>query len=135
MRASIREVETLIAREQARGIPSERIFLAGFSQGGAIALAAGLRHADKLAGIIALSTYLPLHASLATERSAANDATPIFWGHGTADPVVILLRGIESRDLLHSLGYPLQWHVYPMLHAVCAEEITDLRHWLGRQLA
>lgn len=135
MRASIREVETLIAREQARGVPSERIFLAGFSQGGAIALATGLRHADKLAGIIALSTYLPLHASLATERSAANDATPIFWGHGTADPVVILLRGIESRDLLHSLGYPLQWHTYPMLHAVCAEEITDLRHWLGRQLA
>jgi phospholipase/carboxylesterase len=135
MRASIREVETLIAREVARGVPSERIFLAGFSQGGAIALAAGLRHAEKLAGIIALSTYLPLHASLAAERSAANAATPIFWGHGTADPVVILLRAIESRDLLKSLDYALQWHTYPMLHAVCAEELDDLRHWLSQQLA
>lgn len=135
MRASIRELETLIAREVARGVPSERIFLAGFSQGGAIALATGLRHTEKLAGIIALSTYLPLHASLATERSAANAATPIFWGHGTADPVVILLRAIESRDLLRSLDYPLQWHTYPMLHSVCSEEIADLRHWMDQHLA
>lgn len=135
MRASIGEVETLIAREHSRGVPSERIVLAGFSQGGAIALAAGLRHSEKLAGIIALSTYLPLHAVLAGERNAANAAIPIFWGHGTLDPVVILQRGTDSRDLLQSLGYTVDWHTYPMAHAVCAEEIGDLRHWLGQRLA
>ena len=134
MRASIGEVETLIAREHSRGVPSERIVLAGFSQGGAIALAAGLRHPEKLAGIIALSTYLPLQAAFAGERSAANATTPIFWGHGTADPVVILQRGVDSRDLLLSQGYALEWHTYPMAHAVCAEEIDDLRHWLTQRL-
>jgi phospholipase/carboxylesterase len=135
MRASIGEVETLIARERSRGIPSEHIVLAGFSQGGAIALAAGLRHPEKLGGIIALSTYLPLHATLAGERNAANATLPIFWGHGTLDPVVILQRGTDSRDLLQSLGYTVDWHIYPMAHAVCAEEIDDLRHWLGQRLA
>jgi phospholipase/carboxylesterase len=135
MRASIAEVETLIARERSRGVPSEHIVLAGFSQGGAIALAAGLRHPDKLGGIIALSTYLPLHATLAGERHAANATLPIFWGHGTIDPVVILQRGTDSRDLLQSLGYTVDWHIYPMAHAVCAEEIDDLRHWLGKRLA
>ncbi|RAN83125.1 carboxylesterase [Bacillus sp. SRB_336] len=134
MRASIGEVETLIEREHGRGVPSERILLAGFSQGGAIALAAGLRHPQKLAGIIALSTYLPLHAALAGERSAANAATPIFWGHGSVDPVVVLQRGVDSRDLLQSLGYALEWHTYPMAHAVCPEEIGDLRHWLAQRL-
>lgn len=135
MRASIGEVETLIARERSRGVPSEHIVLAGFSQGGAIALAAGLRHQEKLAGIIALSTYLPLHTALAGERSAANATLPIFWGHGTLDPVVILQRGTDSRDLLQSLGYTVDWHSYPMAHAVCPEEISDLRHWLGQRLA
>jgi phospholipase/carboxylesterase len=115
-------------------VPSERIVLAGFSQGGAMALAAGLRHADKLAGIIALSAYLPLHAALAAERSEANAATPIFWGHGTADPVVALQRGVASRDMLQALGYAVEWHTYPMAHAVCAEEIADLRLWLGQRL-
>lgn len=134
MRASIAEVETLIAREHQRGVPSERIVLAGFSQGGAMALAAGLRHADTLAGIIALSTYLPLHAALAAERSDANAATPIFWGHGNADPVVVLQRGVDSRDTLQALGYAVDWHTYPMAHAVCAEEIADLRLWLGQRL-
>jgi phospholipase/carboxylesterase len=134
MRASIGEVETLIEREHSRGMPSERILLAGFSQGGAIALAAGLRHPQKLAGIIALSTYLPLHAALAGERSAANAATPVFWGHGSVDPVVVLQRGVDSRDLLQSLGYALEWHTYPMAHAVCPEEIGDLRHWLAQRL-
>ena len=134
MRASVDEIETLIAREHARGIPSERILLAGFSQGGAIALAAGLRHAEKLAGIIALSTYLPMHAPLADERSAANAAIPIFWGHGTLDPVVAMQRGVDSRDLLQSLGYTVEWHTYLMAHAVCAEEISDLRDWLGQRL-
>ena len=135
MRASIGEVETLIARERSRGVPSEHIVLAGFSQGGAIALAAGLRHQEKLGGIIALSTYLPLHATLAGERHAANATLPIFWGHGTLDPVVILQRGTDSRDLLQSVGYTVDWHTYPMAHAVCAEEIDDLRHWLGQRLA
>ena len=135
MRASIGEVETLIARERSRGVPSEHIVLAGFSQGGAIALAAGLRHPERLAGIIALSTYLPLHTALAGERSVANATLPIFWGHGTLDPVVILQRGTDSRDLLQSLGYTVDWHTYPMAHAVCPEEIGDLRHWLGQRLA
>lgn len=134
IRASITATEALIARENERGVPSERIVLAGFSQGGAIALAAGLRHAEKLAGIVALSTYLPMYATLAAERSTANAATPIFWGHGTADPVVVLQRGIDSRDLLQSLGYPLDWHTYPMGHSVCAEEIEALRAWLGQRL-
>ncbi|MHB1059141.1 MAG: alpha/beta hydrolase [Rhodanobacter sp.] len=135
IRASIAATGALIAREHQRGVPSERIFLAGFSQGGAIALSAGLRHGETLAGIIALSTYLPISATLAAERSAANAATPIFWGHGTADPVVVPQRGADSRDALQALGYALDWHTYPMAHAVCAEEIGDLRRWLGRRLA
>lgn len=134
MRASIASVEALIARENTRGVPTERILLAGFSQGGAIALAAGLRHADRLAGIIALSTYLPLQDSLTAERSAANTLTPIFWGHGTGDPIVPLTRGVASRDLLNSLGYAVDWHTYPMPHSVCAEEVADLRQWIGERL-
>jgi len=134
IRASVAEVEALIAREHERGVPSEHIVLAGFSQGGAIALAAGLRHAQTLAGIIALSTYVPLHPTLAAERHAANAATPIFWGHGSADPVVPMPRGSESRDLLLALGYTVDWHTYPMAHAVCPEEIADLRSWLGLRL-
>jgi len=134
VRASIGEVEALIAREHERGVTSERIVLTGFSQGGAIALAAGLRHAQALAGIVALSTYVPIHTTLAAERSAANAATPIFWGHGSADPVVVMQRGAQSRDLLRALGYSVDWHSYPMGHAVCAEEIVDLRAWLGPRL-
>ncbi len=135
IRASISEVETLIAREHKRGVPSEHIVLAGFSQGGAIALAAGLRHVQALAGIVALSTYVPIHPTLTAERHPANNTTPIFWGHGTADPVVALQRGVDSRNLLLALGYAVDWHTYPMAHAVCAEEIADLRTWLGQRLA
>ncbi|QRP64012.1 dienelactone hydrolase family protein [Rhodanobacter sp. FDAARGOS 1247] len=135
IRASVTATEALIAREHERGVPAERIILAGFSQGGAIALSAGVRHAQKLAGIVALSTYLPISATVASERHAANAATPIFWGHGTADPVVVLQRGSDSRNALQALGYPVDWHTYPMAHAVCAEEIGDLRHWLGQRLA
>ncbi|MEO8746648.1 MAG: alpha/beta fold hydrolase, partial [Rhodanobacter sp.] len=98
VRQSIDAVTALIARENERGVPDERIVLVGFSQGGAIALAAGLRHAQTLAGIVALSTYVPIHPTLAAERSSANAATPIFWGHGSADTVVPLRRGMESRD-------------------------------------
>jgi phospholipase/carboxylesterase len=134
IRRAIEAVEALIAREHERGVPSERIVLAGFSQGGAIALAAGLRHAQPLAGIVALSTYLPIAATLAHERSAANGRVPIFWGHGTADPVVVMQRGLDSRRLLEELGYTIDWHSYPMPHSVCAEEIADLRHWLGARL-
>jgi len=131
IRRAIDAVAALIAREHERGVPSERIVLAGFSQGGAIALAAGLRHAQPLAGIVALSTYLPISATLAPERSAANARVPIFWGHGSADPVVALQRGLDSRLLLEGLGYTVHWHTYPMPHSVCAEEIADLRHWLS----
>ncbi|GAB2572804.1 dienelactone hydrolase family protein [Dyella jejuensis] len=133
-RESIAQVEALIAREQERGVPGERILLAGFSQGGAIALAAGLRHAQQLAGIVALSTYLPMAGSLAAERSAGNASTPIFWGHGSFDPVVALQRGIESRAALEALGYQVDWHTYPMAHAVCPDEIADLRRWIEQRL-
>lgn len=134
IRESIAATEALIAREHERGVPSERIVLAGFSQGGAVVLSAGLRHAQALAGIVALSTYLPISATLAAERHAANAATPIFWGHGTADPVVTLQRGAASREMLEGLGYAVAWHTYPMAHAVCAQEISDLRHWLSQRL-
>ena len=135
VRASVAAVEALLAREHERGVPPERIVLAGFSQGGAIALAAGLCHARKLAGIVALSTYLPIADVVARERSAANAATPIFQAHGSADPVVVMQRGIESRDRLQAFGCTVDWHSYPMGHAVCAEEIADLRRWLGARLA
>lgn len=129
IRASVARVEALIARENARGIASERIVLAGFSQGGAVVLAAGLRHAQPLAGIVALSTYLPLVPSLAEEASAANREIPIFMAHGSQDPVVVPARGEASRDVLEALGYRVQWQRYPMQHAVCAAEINDLAAW------
>lgn len=128
-------IEALIAREIERGVAAQNIVLIGFSQGGAIALHVGLRYAQSLAGIVALSTYLPLHESLAGERSEANADTPIFWGHGSADPVVPMTLGIMSRDGLRALDYHVDWHEYPMGHQVCAEEITDLQHWLGERLA
>jgi len=134
MRASIQHLDALIAREHERGIPSERILLAGFSQGGAIALAGGLRYPEKLAGIIALSTYLPLAHSLGAERRAVNADIPIFWGHGTVDPVVILQRGTDSRAALEALGYRVAWHTYLMPHAVCPQEIADLRQWIVERL-
>jgi phospholipase/carboxylesterase len=134
IRTSIKHLEALIAREQERGIPAERILLAGFSQGGAIALAGGLRYPQKLAGIVALSTYLPLAASLAAERSAANADIPIFWGHGTVDPVVVLQRGADSRAALEALGYHVDWHTYLMPHSVCPQEIADLKQWIGERL-
>jgi phospholipase/carboxylesterase len=129
--ASVREIEALIAREVARGIPASRIVLAGFSQGGAVALAAGVRHGEALAGIVALSTYLPLAESVPAERSEANAKTPIFWGHGRADPVVPMPLGRLSQEALLALGYAIEWHDYPMGHQVCAEEIDDLARWLG----
>lgn len=135
IRASVALVETLIARENARGIPAENIVLAGFSQGGAVVLNAGLRHAAPLAGIVALSTYLPLAEKLPAEASAANREIPIFMAHGSHDPVVALARAVASRDFLQQAGYAIQWHQYPMPHSVCAEEIVDLAAWFAQRFS
>lgn len=135
LRESQTLIEALIAAEKARGVPASRIVLVGFSQGCAMALLTGLRHPERLAGVAGLSGYLPLAASTATERSAANRDVPLFLAHGTQDPVVALGRGVASRDALAALGYPIEWHDYPMPHSVCAEEIGDLNRWLLRVLA
>ncbi|HSX61434.1 MAG TPA: dienelactone hydrolase family protein [Tahibacter sp.] len=135
VRESVTQVDALIAREQDRGVPAGRVFLAGFSQGGAIALAGGLRHAKRLGGIVALSTYLPIHETTEAERSTANAGLPVFMAHGSHDPIVPQPLGTRSRDLLQTLGHPVDWHTYPMAHTVIAEEIADLRQWLGARLA
>jgi phospholipase/carboxylesterase len=134
VRASEREIVKLIARERTRGIAAENIVLAGFSQGGALALQTGLRYPDALAGIMALSTYLPLAETLAREASQANRRTPIFMAHGTQDPVVSYAWGSASRRMLEDLGYPVEWHEYPMPHSVCLEEVNDVAAWLGKVL-
>lgn len=130
LRESQQLVNALIARENARGIPTENIVLAGFSQGCAMTLQAGLRLEEKLAGMICLSGYLPLAAKTAQERHSANQNTPIFMAHGTQDPVVPLQRAEESRQLLTELGYAIQWHSYPMPHSVCAEEVEAIGQFL-----
>lgn len=130
---SAAEVERLIDREVGRGLPTEAIVLAGFSQGGAIALHAGLREPRPLAGILALSSYLPLAGSLAAERSEANAGVPIWMAHGTADPVVDIAFAERSRDALEAAGYRVDWHVYPMAHGVCPAEIADLASWLAQR--
>ncbi|MDP3137201.1 MAG: dienelactone hydrolase family protein [Burkholderiaceae bacterium] len=127
---SAQAIEALIAQENSRGIPSNRIVLAGFSQGCAMALHTGLRHPHKLAGIIALSGYLPLAATVAQERSPANAATPIFMGHGTQDPMVTVDRAEASRAFLATLGYDVRWHTYPMPHSVHPREIADISRFL-----
>ncbi len=134
VRASQAAIEQLIARENARGIAADKIVIAGFSQGGAIALQTGLRHADKLAGIMALSTYLPLATTLAAEASVANRAIPIFYAHGTHDPVIPMAMATASRAALTAAGYAIDWHEYPMQHSVCAEESADISAWLRRVL-
>lgn len=134
LRASIGDVNALIAREVSRGVPPSRIALVGFSQGCAIALATALRHAGPLAGVAGLSGYLPLAASTAAERSEASLALPIFLAHGSDDDVVPIARGERSREALAALGHAPEWHDYPMPHAVCDEEIADLNHWLVRVL-
>ena len=135
VRASQGLIEAVIAREKQRGTPARSLVLAGFSQGGAIALQTGLRHAERIAGIMALSTYLPLADKLAAEASSANRDVPIFMAHGTGDSVIPHARAMQSRDLLKSLGYSPQWHEYAMPHSVCPEEIGDIGAWLGRVLA
>jgi phospholipase/carboxylesterase len=134
IRASQARVGALIARERSRGIAPGAIVLAGFSQGGAIALHTGLRHPERLAGILALSTYLPLPDTLEKEASQANRDVPIFMAHGTQDPVIPLSWAARSRDLLITLGYAVEWHEYPMPHSVCPEEIADVSRWLRRVL-
>jgi len=135
LRKSAAEIEALIARENARGIPSSRIVLMGFSQGCAMTLLTGLRHRERLAGLAGLSGYLPLAATTAAERSEANRDVPLFLAHGTQDPVVPYPSGVASRDALAALGYTIEWHEYPMPHSVCAQEIADLNRWLLRVLA
>jgi len=134
VRASQAAVEELLARETKRGIPASRLVLAGFSQGGAIALQTGLRHPERLAGIMALSTYLPVADTLAAEASAANRDVPIFMAHGLHDPLIPIERAQMSRKLLESARYRVEWHDYPMEHSVCAEEIADISSWLRRML-
>jgi phospholipase/carboxylesterase len=135
LRASQALVEQLIAREKKRGIPAARIVLAGFSQGCAMTLMTGLRHPERLAGLVGLSGYLPLAAKTDAERHAANHGTPIFLAHGTADPIIPIARARQSRDALVALGHPVEWHEYAMPHSVCAAEIADLNRWLLRVLA
>ena len=135
LRQSCAAIETLLAQEKARGMPAHRIVVAGFSQGCAMALMVGLRHAERLAGIVGLSGYLPLMDKTAAERSPASLGTPVFLAHGTRDGVIPIQRAIASRDALKALGFPVDWHEYPMEHSVCPEEITDFQNWLLKILA
>ena len=135
IRASQQQVEALIAREVERGVPSSRIVLAGFSQGGAIALQTGLRQSEPLAAIIALSCYLPLTNSFTSERAPVSSSVPIFMAHGTSDPVVPLARATASRDTLTAAGHNVEWHQYPMPHSVNEQEIRDIAAFLKRVLA
>ena len=128
-------VEALVAREKTRGVAAKRIVLAGFSQGGAIALHTGLRHAERLAGILALSTYLPMADRLAAEATPMNRDLPIFMAHGTMDPVIKLAWSEASRRALEAAGYAVEWHTYPMQHAVVWEEIVAVRAFLTKVLA
>jgi phospholipase/carboxylesterase len=126
IRDSQKKIEDLIARENKRGIPAERIVLAGFSQGGVLTLQTGLRHAKALAGLMALSAYLPLASMIEIERHAANRETPVFMGHGVQDKIVSLALGTMSRDQLVKLGHEVEWHQYLMPHSVCPQELQDI---------
>ena len=132
---SVLQANTLIEREQARGIPAQRILLAGFSQGGAIALAAGVRRTTPLAGLIALSTYLP-DAQAATDEKSANATTqPVFMAHGASDPVIPVVYAEQSAQLLKTFGFKVEWHRYPMAHQVCADELRDLGDWMAQRFS
>lgn len=128
--ASRQAIRRLIERENQRGVPCARIFVAGFSQGGAVAYATALTHAESLAGVIALSTYIPTPALLEAEATAANRAAPIFAAHGSEDDVVSPGLGIRARDFLIRHGYGVEWHEYPMPHSICLEEVQDIGRWL-----
>jgi phospholipase/carboxylesterase len=135
LRRSQAAIEALIANEKARGIPSHRIVVAGFSQGCAMTFMTALRHPERLAGIVGLSGYLPLAGTVAAERNPANQKTPIFQAHGLRDGVIPIARAAASRDALSALGYNVEWHEYAMEHSVCMEEIADLNRYLLRVLA
>ena len=135
LRESFAAVHALVEREIARGMPAHRIVLAGFSQGCAITLGAGLRCPHGLAGLAGMSGYLPLAAAAAGERHAANRDTPVFLAHGERDGVVSPERGRAARDALVGLGHEVEWHEYPMEHSVCMEEVQALQAWLSRVLA
>jgi phospholipase/carboxylesterase len=135
VRASQQRIEALIAREKARGVSASRLVLAGFSQGGALALHTGLRHPERLAGILALSCFLPLAERVAAEASPANRDVPIFLAHGTHDPLIPLARARQAYHVLTGLRYPVQWHEYAMPHSVCDAEIRDVGAWLAQRLA
>jgi phospholipase/carboxylesterase len=134
LRDTMREVHTLIDRERARGVPAHRIVLGGFSQGCAMTLLAGLRYPERLGGLLGMSGYLPLAATTGAERHAANAEVPIFLAHGKRDAVIALDRAIASRDALTQLGYPIEWHEYPMEHSVCMEEVQAINEWLRKVL-
>ncbi len=134
IRNSAHHLEDLIRRETARGIPSHRVFIGGFSQGGSVALFTGPRHSEPLAGIIALSTWMPQPATLSAESSSANRSLPIIMAHGTFDPTVPVRYGVRSRDQLRAQGHDVHWSTYPMEHSVCTEEIGDLSGWLAARL-
>ena len=134
VRASQRAIEALIAREKERGVPAAAIVLAGFSQGGAMALHTALRHTERLAGVMALSCSLPLADTLAAEAAPANRDVSIFMAHGTHDPMIPMARALRAREVLTGLGYRLEWHEYPMPHSVCVEEIAHIGAWLAKVL-
>ena len=134
LRTSQAAIEELIAVQVARGIPGERIFLAGFSQGCAMTLQTGLRHPQRLGGLLCLSGYLPLAASTAVESAPANRGIPIFMAHGSSDPVIPIARAVASRDKLLELGYAVEWHDYAMPHSVCPQEIADIGRWFVQTL-
>jgi phospholipase/carboxylesterase len=134
IRASQATIDTLIGRENSRGIPTARIVLAGFSQGGAMAVFAGTRYPESLAGIMGLSSYLLLAPRLAAERSAANQSTSVFLAHGRQDPVVPLMLGESALHTLQVCGYSVEWHAYDMPHSLCPQEVIDIAAWLRRVL-
>lgn len=132
LRASQLQVEALIAREKSRGIPASRIILAGFSQGCAMTLQTGLRHPEPLAGMMCLSGYLPLAGVAGAEHTEQSKSTPIFMAHGVQDPVVPFARAEDSRKVLESLGYQVEWHAYQMQHTLCLEEVQDIAKWIRK---
>jgi len=135
IRSSQIAITALIERERQRGMPAKNIFLAGFSQGGALALHVGLRHPLRLGGVVALSCYLPLVETFAAEANAMNAAIPIFMAHGSFDTVIPIANAVASREKLFAADYRVEWHEYPMAHSVCGQEIADISNWLQRTMS